>query len=80
MGSHGGGTVEGQTQVLHHLGLDEAAIGAPFRITSEAVAVGVTPGGHTLYTMVRHTRQMRSCRSTGSSRIPLFRTSCKWTL
>jgi len=50
MGSHGGGTVEGQTQVLHHLGLDEAAIGAPFRITSEVVAVGVTPGGHTLYT------------------------------
>lgn len=49
MGSHGGGTVEGQTQVLHHLGIDEAAVGAPLRITSEAVPMGVTPGGHTLY-------------------------------
>jgi hypothetical protein len=49
MGSHGGGTAEGQTQVLHHLGINEKAVGAPLRITSEAVAAGVTEGGHTLY-------------------------------
>ncbi len=49
MGSHGGGTVEGQTQVLRHLGITEDAVCAPLRITSEAVAVGTTPGGHLLY-------------------------------
>ena len=49
MGSHGGGTAEGQRQVLHHLGIDENAVGAPLRITSEAVAAGVTEGGHTLF-------------------------------
>ncbi len=41
MGSHGGGNVEGQTQVLHHLGIDESTVGAPLRITSESVPVGV---------------------------------------
>lgn len=49
MGSHGGGTAEGQTQILHHLGIDEKAVGAPLRITSEAVSVGITSGGHVLY-------------------------------
>ncbi len=49
MGSHGGGTVNGQTQVLQHLGIDEGATGVPLRITSDAVAVGTTPGGQTLY-------------------------------
>lgn len=50
MGSHGGGTEEGQAAVLHHLGINEQTVGVPLRITAEAVAVGVTPGGHTLYT------------------------------
>jgi hypothetical protein len=49
MGSHGGGTVEGQAHVLSHLGISEETIGAPLHITAEAVAVGVTSGGHTLY-------------------------------
>lgn len=49
MGSHGGGTVEGQRQILHKLGIDEHTVGAPLRVTSDTVAVGVTPGGHTLY-------------------------------
>ena len=49
MGSHGGGTVNGQTQVLQHLGIDEGTTGVPLRITSDAVAVGTTPGGQTLY-------------------------------
>ena len=49
MGSHGGGTAAGQTEVLHELGITEQAIGAPLRITSAASAVGVTPGGHTLF-------------------------------
>jgi hypothetical protein len=49
MGSHGGGTVEGQTHILEHLGITESTIGVPLRITSDAVAVGTTPSGHTLY-------------------------------
>ncbi len=49
MGSHGGGTVAGQMNVLNDLGITEAAVGVPLRITSEAVAVGVTQEGHTLY-------------------------------
>ena len=51
MGSHGGGTVNGQTQVLQHLGIDEGATGVPLSInlTPDAVAVGMTPGGQTLY-------------------------------
>lgn len=49
MGSHGGGTVEGQIQILHKLGIDEHIVGAPLRITSDTVSVGITHGGHTVY-------------------------------
>lgn len=49
MGSHGGGTAEGQMHVLQHLGIEEGSVGAPLRVTSDAVAVGRTPGGHILY-------------------------------
>ena len=49
MGSHGGGTVEGQRHLLAHLGVTEESVGAPLRVTSEAVAVGTTEGGHVLY-------------------------------
>ncbi len=49
MGSHGGGTVEGQRNLLEHLGITEESVGAPLCITSEAVAVGTTKSGHVLY-------------------------------
>jgi hypothetical protein len=49
MGSHGGGTAEGQEHLLAHLGITEASVGAPLRVTSEAVAVGTTESGHVLY-------------------------------
>lgn len=49
MGSHGGGTAEGQTHVLQHLGIEEDSVGAPLRITSDAIAIGSTQGGHILY-------------------------------
>lgn len=49
MGSHGGGTASGQMKILSHLGITEDSVGAPFRITSEAVSLGRTAGGHILY-------------------------------
>jgi len=49
MGSHGGGTVAGQRQVLEHLGITEAAIGAEIQIGDKAVAIGVAPTGQTVY-------------------------------
>jgi len=44
MGSHGGGTVEGQLSVLEHYGVTEAAMGCPIRATMEVVQVGEVLG------------------------------------
>jgi hypothetical protein len=49
MGSHGGGTPEGQENLLRHLGITEESVGAPLRITSDTVEVGVTEKGRVLY-------------------------------
>lgn len=49
MGSHGGGTAAGQTEVLAHLGITAEAVGAPLRITDQAVQVGRTADGHVLW-------------------------------
>ena len=40
MGSHGGGTPEGQLSVLAHYGITEATMGCPLRATMEVVRVG----------------------------------------
>ncbi|MFH1574719.1 MAG: lactate racemase domain-containing protein, partial [Acidobacteriota bacterium] len=40
MGSHGGGTAEGQIQVLESLGINEASIGAPVRASMEVKEIG----------------------------------------
>ena len=45
MGSHGGGTAEGQRSVLEHYGITEATMGAPVRATMETTQVGETPQG-----------------------------------
>jgi len=45
MGSHGGGTAEGQRSVLEHYGITEASMGAPVRATMETTQVGETPQG-----------------------------------
>lgn len=45
MGSHGGGTAEGQRQVLAGYGLSEAALGVPIRSSMETVVVGTTDAG-----------------------------------
>jgi len=44
MGSHGGATAAGQTEVLAHLGVTEAAVGAPIRATMEVVSLGEIEG------------------------------------
>src|SRR3989441_10556291 len=47
MGSHGGGTAEGQVELLDSFGINEATMGAPLRPSMEGVEVGLTPaGGH----------------------------------
>ncbi|MET0488574.1 MAG: hypothetical protein ABW216_22920, partial [Candidatus Rokuibacteriota bacterium] len=40
MGSHGGGTVEGQVSVLEHYGITEGTMGCPIRATMEVNEVG----------------------------------------
>jgi hypothetical protein len=43
MGSHGGGTPEGQREVLAHLGVTEDKIGCPVIASSEVEVLGKTP-------------------------------------
>jgi hypothetical protein len=45
MGSHGGGTAEGQRKILESYGITEEAVGAPLRASMEVVQVGTTPEG-----------------------------------
>src|SRR5438105_4051264 len=44
MGSHGGGTPEGQLSVLEHYGITEATMGCPVRATMDVVQVGEALG------------------------------------
>jgi hypothetical protein len=45
MGSHGGGTAEGQRRLLESYGITEASVGAPVRASMEVVSVGSTAEG-----------------------------------
>ena len=49
MGSHGGGTAAGQTEVLAGYGITEAAMGAPVRASMEAERLGETADGVPAY-------------------------------
>jgi Lactate racemase N-terminal domain len=49
MGSHGGGTAEGQMDVLNSLGYSEEVIGCPIVTSDEVVEVGKTKNGFTIY-------------------------------
>jgi hypothetical protein len=44
MGSHGGGTADGQRSVLEHYGVTETAMGCPVRATMDVVQVGEALG------------------------------------
>lgn len=45
MGSHGGATAEGQTEILATLGVTEATMGCPVISCMDTVQIGVTPDG-----------------------------------
>jgi hypothetical protein len=45
MGSHGGGTAEGQRQVLESYGITETFVGAPIKASMEVVTLGSTSDG-----------------------------------
>ncbi len=45
MGSHGGATAEGQTEVLAHYGITKATMGAPVVSSLDVVQLGETPEG-----------------------------------
>ncbi len=49
MGSHGGGTAAGQTEVLAGYGVTQASVGAPVRATMDTVELGRTPDGVRVY-------------------------------
>ncbi|NOU85021.1 DUF2088 domain-containing protein [Paenibacillus sp. LMG 31460] len=49
MGSHGGATAEGQTEVLLHFGITEASMGAPIRSSMEVVKIDQLPNGLPVY-------------------------------
>ncbi len=49
MGSHGGGTAEGQRQVLESYDITEATVGCPIRASMETTIVGRAPQGFPLH-------------------------------
>ena len=49
MGSHGGGTAEGQRQILADYGITEAGVGTEIRSSIETLQVGTTPQGFPVF-------------------------------
>ncbi|MHA3976942.1 nickel pincer cofactor-dependent isomerase, group 22 [Halovulum sp. GXIMD14794] len=49
MGSHGGGTAEGQAEVLANLGITDESMGCPVRATMETAQYGKIEGGFTCH-------------------------------
>ena len=49
MGSHGGGTAEGQRQILADYGITEAGVGAEVRSSAETLRVGTTAQGFPVF-------------------------------
>jgi hypothetical protein len=49
MGSHGGGTAEGQKAVIEAYGLGSAVLGIPILSSMETVTIGETPAGMPVY-------------------------------
>ena len=49
MGSHGGATAQGQTDVLKSYGIDEETMGCPIRSSMEAAEIGTLPNGTPVY-------------------------------
>ncbi|GBL37764.1 hypothetical protein EMGBD1_14510 [Anaerolineaceae bacterium] len=53
MGSHGGATSAGQTELLESMGVTEATMGCELRVTMEVQAVGRIPDGPELHQDIR---------------------------
>jgi hypothetical protein len=49
MGSHGGATAEGQTEVLSHFGITEELMGVPIRSSMEVIELAKLPNGLPIY-------------------------------
>jgi hypothetical protein len=49
MGSHGGATALGQAEVLHHLGIDEASVGAPIESSMDVIELDRLANGLPVY-------------------------------
>ncbi len=49
MGSHGGGTAEGQTAVLAHYGITPQSMGVPIVSSMQTCKIGQTPSGADIY-------------------------------
>ena len=49
MGSHGGGTVEGQLEILHEYGITQEAMGVPVIASNEVTLLGQTSRGIQVY-------------------------------
>jgi hypothetical protein len=49
MGSHGGATAEGQTELLSHFGITEALMGVPIRSSMEVIELAKLPNGLPIY-------------------------------
>lgn len=49
MGSHGGGTAEGQRQVIESYGITEPFVGVPIRAAMDVKSLGATPEGLPVY-------------------------------
>jgi hypothetical protein len=49
MGSHGGGTAEGQRQIIESYGITEEFVGVPIRASMEVKHVGTTPEGYPVF-------------------------------
>jgi hypothetical protein len=56
MGSHGGGTAEGQRAILESYGITESFVGVPLRASMEVVQVGTTAEGYPVF-LDRHASQ-----------------------
>lgn len=49
MGSHGGGTAEGQRKIIESYGMTENFVGAPIRASMEVISLGNTPEGYPVF-------------------------------
>ena len=49
MGSHGGGTAEGQTKILHSYGMTEEAVGVPIRASMDVISLGKSAEGFPVF-------------------------------